>query len=87
MFSILYENLSIRLWSEQRPTLNFLARLRRLVSATPWDANMDAEHKLKGRVSVDPWMMATTAHCQQYTGDGLAVSLPVHEQDGSGKTG
>lgn len=44
--------------------------------ATPWDANMDAEQKLKGRVSVDQRMM--TAHCQQqqqHTGDGLAASL------------
>lgn len=38
--------------------------------ATPWDANMDAEQKLKGRVSVDQWRMATTAQCQQQTGDG-----------------
>lgn len=44
--------------------------------ATPWDANMDAEQKLKGRVSVDQRMMATTAQSQQYTGDGLAASLP-----------
>ncbi len=40
---------------------------------------MDAEQKLKGRVSVERRMMATTAQCQQQrTGDGLAASLPVH---------
>lgn len=66
--------------SDNRPTFNFLARERGgLVVATPWDANMDAEQKLKGRVSVERWMMATTARCrQQHAGDGLAVSLPVH---------
>lgn len=64
--------------SDNRPTSNLLARKGGLVVATPWDANMDAEQKLKGRVSVDQWMMATTARCQQQTGDGLAVSLPVH---------
>jgi len=49
-----------------------------LVDATPWDANMDAEQKLKGRVSVDQRMMTTTAQSQQRTGVGLAFSLPVH---------
>lgn len=48
--------------------------------ATPWDANMDAEQKLKGRFGVDDWVMPTTAHCQQQTGDGLTISLPVHFQ-------
>lgn len=34
---------------------------------------MDAEQELKGRVSVDQWMMATTAQCQQHAAGGSVV--------------
>lgn len=50
--------------SSDRRTFQFSSQAKGgLVDATPWDANMDAEQKLKGRVSVDQRMM--TAQCQQ----------------------
>lgn len=67
-----------------RPPANFesLAQGKGgLVAATPWDANMDAEQKLKGRVSVDQWMVATTAHCQQHTGDGFSIQPHLIQDD------
>lgn len=46
-----------------------------LVVATPWDANMDAEQKLKGRVSVDDGNNCTASATDRWW---LAASLPVH---------
>lgn len=75
MFSFLCEIRASEGVSDHRPTFNLLARSGGLVVATPWDANMDAEQKLKGRVSVDDGNNCTVSATHR---GWLAVSLPVH---------
>lgn len=61
-----------------------------LVVATPWDANMDAEQKLEGRVSEPAWireddgnnctLSAAAAAADRLM--ALTASLPVHFSSG-----